>query len=137
MRYTLKKHQILRSKKDIKCLFQKGSSIPEYPLKLIYLIQPLKPAETKKYDRFQVMIIVPKKYIKKAAHRNLVKRQIKEHFRLQQHQLSIPPHHLLKMAFIYLSKDKDPSTLSKIPSSLQKIISKLNTRGFDPKQKSS
>lgn len=125
-RFTLKKHQILRSGKEINYLFEKGKFIAEYPVKVVYTSVSLKNDEGV-YTPFKVMFIAPKKLIKKATARNRIKRKLKESFRLLQHNLFVPENQILHLAFIYISKKTDDNTQSKIHSSVEKLINTINS----------
>lgn len=125
LRYTLKKHQILRSKLEIQHLFENGKSIIEYPLKLVYQIKPLTDYSDETVDRFKLIFVVPKKNIKESVHRNRIKRKIKESFRLQQHQLKVIEGYIYLLAFIYISKNKEEE--NKIDTSIRKTIKYLNS----------
>lgn len=118
MSYSLKKHEILRSKKKIQELFQDGSSFFLYPFKVIYL-----PA-TNAND--QVLFTVPKRYFKNATDRNLIRRRIRESFRLNKANLSYNKQNglSLSIALIYISKFKLP--YSEIDDKLKKVIGRLN-----------
>ena len=75
--YTFKKEERLCSKKLIDELFHSGSSFLLYPFRVVWLKHPL-PTELP----VQVVINVPKRRFKKAVHRNLIKRRIREVYRL-------------------------------------------------------
>ena len=75
--YTFKKEERLCSKKLIDELFHSGSSFLLYPFRIVWLRHPL-PANVPA----QVVINVPKRRFKKAVHRNLIKRRIREIYRL-------------------------------------------------------
>ena len=75
--YTFKKEERLCSKKLIEELFHNGSSFLLYPFRIVWLSHSL-PAEVP----VQVVINVPKRRFKKAVHRNLIKRRIREAYRL-------------------------------------------------------
>ena len=80
MSFTFKKQERLCSKKLIDEVFAKGKSFSKFPLKLVFL-------ETELNSGFpmQLCFSVPKKYIKKANHRNLIKRRMREAYRLKKH----------------------------------------------------
>ena len=78
--FSFKKEERLNSKKKIKELFDKGSSFYLFPFKVIYLEQV--PLDSGKSPCHQIMISVPKRKFKKAVDRNLIKRRIREAYRL-------------------------------------------------------
>lgn len=89
--YTFTKEERLCNKKLIDELFRNGSSFLVYPFKVSWLISTdpqLHPA--------QVLFSVPKKRFKHAVDRNLLKRRMREVYRLNKEQ------------YLYLPlKDKD------------------------------
>ncbi len=94
LRYKLPRKSILKRKQLIDALFQSGRSIAAYPLRLVYL-----PMSYPEDSRFLVTFSVPKKKIKKAVHRNRIKRLMRESFRLQQYDLNLPQKTLLMWIF--------------------------------------
>ncbi len=125
LRYTLKKHQILRNKKEITYLFENGKNIVKHPLRVVYLLNKIK-SEENPYTPYKILVSVPKKNIKKATQRNKVKRKIKESFRLQQYTLKIPSTCACYIAFVFIEKSTDDSTLSLISSGIQKAIEHIS-----------
>ncbi len=97
VRYTFTKAEILSSKKDIQELFKNGSSFYLYPFKVISLPNP----ET---NQHQVLFSVPKRIFKRAVDRNLLKRRMREAYRLHKHLLPTEPK-VLNIAYIYTSKE--------------------------------
>ena len=75
--YTFKKEERLCSKRLLEKLFHNGSSFLLYPYRIVWLAEKL-PAEVP----VQVVINVPKRRFKKAVDRNLIKRRIREIYRL-------------------------------------------------------
>ena len=75
--YTFKKEERLCSKRLLEKLFHNGSSFLLYPYRIVWLAEKL-PAEVP----VQVVISVPKRRFKKAVDRNLIKRRIREIYRL-------------------------------------------------------
>lgn len=73
---TFRKSERLHSKKLIKELFEKGSSFYLYPFKVYFL------DSTSEYQSHQVLFSVPKRNFKKAVDRNLIKRRLREAYRL-------------------------------------------------------
>lgn len=74
----------LCSKRVIDELFNNGKTIKQYPLRLLFIKNPLHSAEK---VRFQIVISVPKKKIKKAHDRNTVKRILRELIRKNKQEL--------------------------------------------------
>ncbi|MFC4210307.1 ribonuclease P protein component [Pedobacter lithocola] len=75
--YTFRKEERLCSRKHLDLLFKNGSSFLLYPFRVSYLFID-EPAEV----QAQVVINVPKKRYKRAVDRNLLKRRIREAYRL-------------------------------------------------------
>lgn len=75
--HTFKKEERLCSKKLIEELFHNGSSFLLYPFRVVWLEHSF-PANVP----VQVVINVPKRRFKKAVDRNLIKRRIREAYRL-------------------------------------------------------
>ena len=75
--YTFKKEERLCSKKLLEKLFSSGSSFLIYPFRITWL-----PSELPADVPAQVVISVSKRKFKKAVTRNLLKRRIREIYRL-------------------------------------------------------
>lgn len=75
--YTFRKEERLCSRKHLDLLFKNGSSFLLYPFRISYLFID-EPASVPA----QVVINVPKKRYKRAVDRNLLKRRIREAYRL-------------------------------------------------------
>ncbi len=100
------KQERLTSKKIIEELFSKGSSVFVYPFRLLYLPQQ---TDTPQAASPQVLFSVSKKYFKHAVDRNLIKRRMREAYRLNKGELlsSLPAHAIpATIAFIYVAKEK-------------------------------
>ena len=82
IRSRFPKRERLKSEKAIKILFERGESCFQYPLKLVFV-----PAEPKGDVPLKMGFTVPKKKFKKAVERNLIKRRVKEAYRLSKHIL--------------------------------------------------
>lgn len=75
MNNTLGKKERLKSRKLIERLFEEGTSIKNFPYRLVYIV-------TEKSSN-QSSFSVPKRNFKKAVDRNRIKRLIKEAYRLE------------------------------------------------------
>lgn len=98
MKNYFKKEERLCNKRLINALYESGSSFILYPFKLVFhptdeLVVPA-----------QVLISVPKRRFKHAVDRNLLKRRIREAYRLQKNTLLYPflkdEHILLSIQYI-------------------------------------
>jgi len=100
MNYRLTKSERLHADKLIKELFNEGSSFFLYPFKVIYLKKNEEPVKIN-----QVLISVSKKKIKKATGRNLIKRRVRESYRLNKNLL---PGDGILLAFIFVGNPEIP-----------------------------
>jgi ribonuclease P protein component len=79
--YSFKKEERLCNKRLIESLYHRGSSFLCYPFKVSWLICD----NTGKFPA-QIVFSVPKKRFKKAVDRNLIKRRMREAYRLNKQQ---------------------------------------------------
>lgn len=105
-RYTLSKEERLSWKRYIDLLFEKGQSFIAFPLRVVYL-----PMEEEMRAPVSMMISVPKKKFKRAVKRNLIKRQVREAYRVHKYDLIEPLTEKNKgmlVAFLYVDKEIHP-----------------------------
>ncbi|WP_316796955.1 ribonuclease P protein component [Pedobacter agri] len=79
--YTFKKEERLCSRKHLDLLFKNGSSFLLYPFRISYIF-----IDEPTVVQAQVVINVPKKRYKRAVDRNLLKRRIREAYRLNKQE---------------------------------------------------
>ena len=79
--YTLKKEERLCNKRLIDGLFHNGSSFLCYPFKVSWSL-----SEEPQPFPVQILFSVPKKRFKQAVDRNLIKRRMRETYRLHKQQ---------------------------------------------------
>jgi len=116
---SFNKNEKLKSRKIIDEIFKSGKSLLEFPLKLYY-IPIVEEAET----IIQFGVSVPKKNIKRAVKRNLLKRRIKEAYRLNKSRLlNDECFKGAKYAFLIVYLEKSEINYHSIE---EKIISLLN-----------
>ncbi|WP_436515011.1 ribonuclease P protein component [Ekhidna sp. To15] len=97
-KYSFSKPEKLTGKKKIEELFKRGSSfyLTDFQVRYLHSDEPL---------THQILISVPKRNFKRAVDRNLLKRRIREAYRLNKHLLSNSANSkTLYIGFIYLSK---------------------------------
>ena len=142
---TLKKHERLKSKILLDSLFAEGLSNFAYPFKLVYRIQPYTAAPpsakqdpTAKHRAWPLLfsVSVPKKKVKSAPKRNLIKRRVRESYRLTKGDLQTylldDPKVIVSLMFIYIENEpKDyvviEKAVVKLIRQLQNEISKMRT----------
>jgi ribonuclease P protein component len=117
--FSLKKREILRSKKSIKELFNSGSSFFLYPFKVQYLPDFNSPNN-------QVLFSVSKRNFRNAVDRNLLRRRMREAYRLNKSLLLADEKEAfsISIALIYISKFKLPYT--EIENKLKQVLVRLN-----------
>lgn len=112
---TLKKIERLHGTADTENLFAgKKKSVFVHPLRVVYK------AQTEEGLPTRIMVIVPKRFFKHAVDRNLIKRRLREAYRLNKRELKYD------IAFIYSCDEiADFSTLQKcVIKALDKIAEK-------------
>ena len=120
-KYSFSKAEKLTGKKRIEGLFKTGSSFYLSDFQVRHLLSQ----EEVKHHR--ILISVPKRYFKRAVDRNLIKRRIREAYRLNkglvEHKAT------LYIGFIYLSKQI--LTFHEIQDQLIRILSRLGNNNAD------
>ncbi|KYG81820.1 ribonuclease P protein component [Roseivirga ehrenbergii] len=120
MTYNFPKEERLHSKKLIQELFEKGSSFYLYPFKVMYL--PYSPEKSVN----QFLVSVAKRRFKNAVDRNLIKRRVKEAYRLNKHllfQTEDQPMPSLLIGLVYTGKEIHDSKM--IDFRMKKLITQL------------
>lgn len=120
----LRKGERLCSRTQINRLFGEGSSVIAYPLRAVYLF-----TDAGTEPRAQFMITIPKKKIRRAVHRVLLRRRVREAYRLSRH-LIVPALEQngksLMVAFVWLSDEIAPYDV--IEGKLQEILTRISNQ---------
>ncbi|MEM6297483.1 MAG: ribonuclease P protein component [Bacteroidota bacterium] len=114
------KAQKLCSKKVTEQLFSEGRSVFLFPFKIAFLERTNNEQELP-----QVLISVSKRRFKHAVDRNLLKRRIREAYRLIREEQKDKLVGLQAIAFIYVAKEKIP--FETIKRKMQKGLSRIET----------
>lgn len=105
--FGLPRVERLRSKKEIGELFDAGRASSRKPLRVIY----------SEAEANAIMVSVPKRLFKRAVDRNLLKRRIREAYRLNRQMLGGK---YFRIAILYTSGSIEP--YAKIEASLRSIL---------------
>ena len=124
---SFSKSEHLCGEKRITRLFTDGEAFIVYPLRVVFLIEPKTDTES-----VSVLVGVPKKRFKRAVKRNILKRRIREAYRLNKqcmNEKATEKNIQIHIAFNYVSNDVlDYYTIEKkMKLSLQKIINKMES----------
>ena len=118
-RLTFSKGERLCNYHRIQQLFQEGNSVKKYPIKLLYL------AVDSQEINNQVLISVPKRKVRRAVHRNRIKRLIRESYRKQKSLLSSS----YSLAFVYMGTEEISYTqVSQLVDALLKQLLELSEK---------
>jgi ribonuclease P protein component len=126
MNSQLHKNERLHSKKLIKELFDKGSSFFLYPFKVMVMEINFDIPETN-----QVLFSVSKKKLKKAVDRNLIKRRMRESYRLNKQILSDLDKANIIIGLIYVSSEI--ATFQVIEKKIKKILTTIKEKPLSDK----
>lgn len=131
MANTLHKVERLDKKKIIEKMFAGGSrSFSVFPLRVVYLLVEELEADV------SILISVSKRRFKRAVKRNRVKRQIREAYRVNKHELLnvlAEKQCRLAIAFIYLSDQLVESAVieDRVKTALARIAEKMAAQDAD------
>lgn len=119
----------LKSRKEIGRLFGKdGRNLSSYPLVVKFAVAE----ESRSGFPYQAAFVVPKRRFKRAVDRNLIKRRVREAFRLEKEALMARPRVLgedgeagqqLALLFIYTGKEAMP--FKYIRRKMRKLLGQL------------
>ncbi len=116
-RFTFNKTEKLSKKKTIQELFNRGSSFYLFPFKVIYILNP-----DHSISQPQILISVSSRNFPRAVDRNLIKRRIREAYRLQK-EIIKGESKKSAFAFVYTSKSLLP--YAEIRSKLFLVLEKI------------
>ncbi|TCO11046.1 ribonuclease P protein component [Natronoflexus pectinivorans] len=109
--------------KQIEQLFSEGRSVTSFPLRIQYLLVPASDQSPSK-----VLFSVPKKRFKRAVKRNLIRRKMREAFRLNKQQLYsvVPQGKQLLAAVVYINNEV--ADYQSVEKAVIKAFDKLKAR---------
>lgn len=117
--FSFNKAERLCSKKIMDKLFTEGKTIFVFPVKIVYL-------ETSLFSNFpvQAAFTVGKRNFKRAVQRNLIKRRMREAYRLNKHKIYVDIGEK-QVAVFFIYTGKTISEYKQIESSVKKGLKKL------------
>lgn len=122
--YSFSRSERMKLRKNIHTLFQKGEAFSFLPFRIIHHTIPQVEGLS---NSIQVGISVPKKKIKTAVKRNLIKRRIREAWRTQKHQFTSAQAKTVTQVFLIYQSNKI-LPYQDIAQAVQQIIQTLNKK---------
>ena len=121
-KFTFKKAERLSKEKTIQELFIKGSSFYLHPFKVVYIRNPDQSATVP-----QILISVASRNFPRAVDRNLIKRRIREAYRIQK---EIIQHGSKQGVFAFLYTAKTALSFAEIKNKLFLVLEKIKKLEF-------
>jgi ribonuclease P protein component len=126
--YSFPKSEHLCGEKRIARLFTRGEAFIAYPLRVVFLLE-----EKKDVEFISAMVSAPKKRFKRAVKRNLLKRRMREAYRLNKSELMLKMEEKqlqLHIAFNYVSNDllEFDKIEKKMKIAIQKILERVDLK---------
>ncbi len=125
MAKTFQRAERLKRRKVIGALFQKGQSFGQYPLRAIFV----KLEEREGAFPVQFAVSVPKRKFPKAAHRNRIRRRVKEAYRLNKHRLyGVLEEQEGQLALMVLYVAKEELPFEEIEGAMKGLVRRLGKK---------
>ncbi len=120
--FQFKKNERLKSRKRIAAMFREGQSFSQYPLRVIWIPVEKKPESAP----VQFAVSVAKKKFPKAAHRNRIRRMVRETWRLHKNALlEAAPGKESGLAAMLLYTGVEAMTFAKVDAAMRQLVRRL------------
>ena len=121
--YGLPRYERLRSLKAIRRVFDEGRGGFVYPLRYVALTQSYEVGES---GRVEVLFSVPKKFHKRANKRNLLKRRMREAYRLNRREIVEQLESKgLSLDLVLIYSTKEIHSYKTIENAIQKVLGQV------------
>ena len=122
--FTFPKSEKLKSKIEIDAIFNSGDIIKQFPFRILYKV-----GHSKNGGFPKILITVPKKRHKLAVTRNLLKRRIREVYRLNKPQFERSFKNIQSIGIIYVSNRTESFNFinDKLNLALQRLSKTINS----------
>lgn len=127
--FSLRREERMRSKRRLERLFKEGQSGFAYPLRYICLTDATESGANDSAKAAQpacVLFSVPKKFHKRANKRNLLRRRMREAYRLNKSLLAAAGIAHIDLALVY--SVKDIADYKRIEYAVKRILSQIAER---------
>ena len=124
MSASFTKGERLSSFNEIQDLMKKGETFFHYPFKVVYRNVALEDANREEQALNAIIVSVPKRNFKRAVKRNLLKRRIRESYRLNKGLLVAPQGEKTNALFVYVAKEV--TEFSYIERKLKEVLAKIS-----------
>lgn len=121
-RETFSKQERLVSRKEIGLLFEKGDRFSESPFRILWGV-----TEEEREFPVRLLVSVPKRIMKRAVDRNLIKRRVKEAYRKQKTRLySILERKGQKINLILVYTSSKIAPYEELEDKISRVLNRLN-----------
>lgn len=130
---TFTKEERLSSFREIQALMKEGKTFFHYPFKAVYLFPKADSTADRTEAKNAIMVSVPKRNFKRAVKRNLLKRRIREGYRLNKELLEAPRGCKAHLLLVYVSKDV--MEFSHIEKKMKELMQHISLQWREKEQK--